>query len=341
MPLESASFVNQLDQTRPTSTDVKSEGDDVMRLIKSTLKNSFPNVGGAMNASQTELNRMVGATEDVQPRLSATLSAPNGETLNRLPAAASRQGGFLTFNASTGQPEVTFSIVPANTCLPLTGGTLTGPLNVNAASTQVVTFNTTAATGGFYPYQRSGTNYGFLGNAADVVSGGTLDQFAIRAQSSLVFASGGATVRAQLDSAGNFGVGRAPGFMIDAQSSGGGVLRIRGGSASNQGAALFVSAPASDTAMVAIGDRATILGGTPGSTGSVYTNTGVPLTFDVGNAERARFDINSNFIQQAPTSPPSLTVNGQLVMNLTSNTNLRISVRGTDGTTRVANITLA
>jgi hypothetical protein len=78
MPLESASFVNQLDQTRPTATDVKSEGDDVMRLIKSTLKNSFPNVGGAMNASQTELNRMVGATEDVQPRLSATLSAPNG-----------------------------------------------------------------------------------------------------------------------------------------------------------------------------------------------------------------------------------------------------------------------
>ena len=38
MPLESATFVNQLDQTRPTATDVKSEGDDVMRLIKSTLK---------------------------------------------------------------------------------------------------------------------------------------------------------------------------------------------------------------------------------------------------------------------------------------------------------------
>jgi hypothetical protein len=30
-----------------------------------------------------------------------------------------------------------------------------------------------------------------------------------------------------------------------------------------------------------------------------------------------------------------------MVFNLTSNTNLRISVRGTDGTTRTANITLA
>jgi hypothetical protein len=41
------------------------------------------------------------------------------------------------------------------------------------------------------------------------------------------------------------------------------------------------------------------------------------------------------------TSVPSLTVNQDMVFTLTSNTNLRISVRGTDGTTRVANITLA
>jgi hypothetical protein len=40
-------------------------------------------------------------------------------------------------------------------------------------------------------------------------------------------------------------------------------------------------------------------------------------------------------------TPPTLTVAGDMVFNLTSNTNLRISVRGTDGTTRVANITLA
>ena len=52
-------------------------------------------------------------------------------------------------------------------------------------------------------------------------------------------------------------------------------------------------------------------------------------------------DTSQNTLTQVQTTPPSLTVNGQLVMNLTSNTNLRISVRGSDGTTRVANITLA
>lgn len=52
-------------------------------------------------------------------------------------------------------------------------------------------------------------------------------------------------------------------------------------------------------------------------------------------------DASQNMIPQVQTTPPSLTANGQMVMNLTSNTNLRISVRGSDGTTRVANITLA
>jgi acyl-coenzyme A thioesterase PaaI-like protein len=52
-------------------------------------------------------------------------------------------------------------------------------------------------------------------------------------------------------------------------------------------------------------------------------------------------DTSQNMMPQLQTTPPSLTVNGQMVMNLTSNTNLRISVRGSDGTTRVANITLA
>jgi hypothetical protein len=41
------------------------------------------------------------------------------------------------------------------------------------------------------------------------------------------------------------------------------------------------------------------------------------------------------------TTPPTLTVNGQLNITPTSNTNVRISFRGTDGVTRVANITLA
>ena len=57
--------------------------------------------------------------------------------------------------------------------------------------------------------------------------------------------------------------------------------------------------------------------------------------------ERARIDYLGNLILTSPSTPPTLAANGQLTVNATSNTNLRFSYRGSDGTTRVANITLA
>jgi len=73
------------------------------------------------------------------------------------------------------------------------------------------------------------------------------------------------------------------------------------------------------------------------------------LRFDARNqlehyilgAEASRVDSSRNTIQILQSAAPALTINGQLVLNLTSDTNLRISVRGSDGVTRVANITLA
>lgn len=52
-------------------------------------------------------------------------------------------------------------------------------------------------------------------------------------------------------------------------------------------------------------------------------------------------DASGNFISNVNTSAPSLADNNSMTFSLTSNTNLRISVRGSDGVTRVANITLA
>jgi hypothetical protein len=66
-----------------------------------------------------------------------------------------------------------------------------------------------------------------------------------------------------------------------------------------------------------------------------YVDNGTAVT-NVG-----RFDSNGNLILQSSATPATLTTNGQLTVNATSNTNLRFSYRGSDGTTRVANITLA
>ena len=64
---------------------------------------------------------------------------------------------------------------------------------------------------------------------------------------------------------------------------------------------------------------------------------------EIGTAGTARLTIDQsgNIILATPSTPPTLATNGQLTVNATSNTNLRFSYRGSDGTTRVANITLA
>ena len=66
MGLESATYIASLDATWPLGADAKNKGDDHVRLIKSVLKSSFANITGAVTASHTELNRVVGLTSTAE-----------------------------------------------------------------------------------------------------------------------------------------------------------------------------------------------------------------------------------------------------------------------------------
>ena len=61
MALESASFINGLVSTNPTSSDNVGEGDNHIRLVKATILATFPNIAGAMTKSHTQLNDSVAA----------------------------------------------------------------------------------------------------------------------------------------------------------------------------------------------------------------------------------------------------------------------------------------
>lgn len=65
------------------------------------------------------------------------------------------------------------------------------------------------------------------------------------------------------------------------------------------------------------------------------------LILQTNNTERARIDANGNLIHLAPASVPALTAERQLVLNMVSNTVLRVSGRGADGVTRSVDLTLA
>jgi len=49
MALETGTYISDLTATNPTATDPKSEGDDHLRLIKSTIKATFPNTSFPVN----------------------------------------------------------------------------------------------------------------------------------------------------------------------------------------------------------------------------------------------------------------------------------------------------
>lgn len=56
MALEQATYINQLNSGNPGATDTVAQADDHLRLIKSVLKSTFPNITGAVTATQTQIN---------------------------------------------------------------------------------------------------------------------------------------------------------------------------------------------------------------------------------------------------------------------------------------------
>lgn len=56
MPLETASYLSQLNSSYPAPTDELSQGDDHLRLIKAVLLATFPNITGPVTATEADLN---------------------------------------------------------------------------------------------------------------------------------------------------------------------------------------------------------------------------------------------------------------------------------------------
>jgi hypothetical protein len=57
MPLESATYITDLNISNPANSDGLNQADDHMRLIKSTLKSTFPNFTAApLNSTQANID---------------------------------------------------------------------------------------------------------------------------------------------------------------------------------------------------------------------------------------------------------------------------------------------
>ena len=121
MTVETATYINGLDSTLPTGSDVKSEGDNHMRLIKSTIKATFPNVTGVMTATHTELNQCSTiASGTYSPTVTGVLNASNGALAGGVAFQYLRVGsvvtvsGAITFDASGAAVGVAITLPVAS-----------------------------------------------------------------------------------------------------------------------------------------------------------------------------------------------------------------------------------
>jgi hypothetical protein len=62
MGLETGTYISDLNTANPTSGDPVSQADDHIRLLKATIKTTFPNVAGAVTSTHGKLNAPTNAT---------------------------------------------------------------------------------------------------------------------------------------------------------------------------------------------------------------------------------------------------------------------------------------
>ena len=94
MALESGTYIDSLNVANPASTDALAQADDHLRLIKSTIKATFPNLAGAVTLTHAEINAAQG--------LAGNLSAPQGTLM--LFASSPAPTGWTTQTATTTRP---------------------------------------------------------------------------------------------------------------------------------------------------------------------------------------------------------------------------------------------
>ncbi len=128
MTVETATYPPQFNTTWPQSADMVSEGDDHIRLVKTVVKTTFPNVTGAISASHIEINYLVGVTSGVQGQINAK-GAIAGQTWT----GAHVFGGTVTVPTlaqgtnTTGAASTAFVQTEWSTRLP----NYTGPINAS------------------------------------------------------------------------------------------------------------------------------------------------------------------------------------------------------------------
>lgn len=110
MGLETTTYVSGLNASNPAATDGLAQADDHLRLIKSTLKNTLPNLSGAVTATQDELNVLDGATVTTDELNILAGAVPTTTEVNYLSGVTSAIQDQLNTKALSDNPTFTGAV---------------------------------------------------------------------------------------------------------------------------------------------------------------------------------------------------------------------------------------
>jgi len=110
MALETGTYIDSLNASNPAATDALSQADEHLRLIKSTVKSTFPNLGGAVTATHTVINAKV--AEPVSA-ITSDGSAPSLNTGAGVTAANLRTLLGVTEGAITTSTDSEGAVTPS------------------------------------------------------------------------------------------------------------------------------------------------------------------------------------------------------------------------------------
>jgi len=139
MALESATYIDGLVVTNPLGSDPLADADGHLRLVKTTLKATFPNITGPVTATQASLNSPF----------------PSGGIIMWSGSLATIPSGWLLCNGDSSTPDLRDRfIVGAGLAYAVdaTGGAATVALSTAELPSHTHTFSATTAGGGSHSH---------------------------------------------------------------------------------------------------------------------------------------------------------------------------------------------
>ena len=110
MTVETAVVISDLNALNPGSTDPKAEGDDHLRLLKTTIKATFPNITGPVTATHTLLNNAAAGNFGAQ---AVTGTSFNGKLVTSNVSQWTNDAGYIT-GTSGAAGALTGTMLAAN-----------------------------------------------------------------------------------------------------------------------------------------------------------------------------------------------------------------------------------